>query len=66
MADDIHLGNTQDYHPVRAPYIEVEFIDNPAIDQLLNRGANAADVRSAIVNAMADGVVEDLKNPPGQ
>jgi hypothetical protein len=41
----------------------VEFLDNPAVDVLLNTGTNAAAARTAIARAMASAIIEDLVNP---
>ena len=71
VASDINLGNVANYHPIRAGHCEVEFIDygadtpsptDDAVDILLNTGPNAGAVKSAIVNAMRDGIIEDLKS----
>ena len=64
VASDANLGNVAAYHPVRAGYCEVEFIDNPQVDQLLNHGANAAAVRAAVANATADAIIEDIMRQP--
>lgn len=64
VASDVNLGNTAAYHPIRAGSCEVEFIDNPSIDTLLNTGPNAAAVAQAIINAMQDGIIDDLKRAP--
>ncbi len=74
VATDTYLGNENDYHPVRAGYCEVEFIDfgahtpsdptDDAVDILLNTGPNAGAVKTAITNAMRDGIIHDLKSQP--
>jgi hypothetical protein len=66
VASDTNLGNTRAYSPIRAGYCEVEFIDNPAVDAILNTGPNAAGVKEAIVNAMRDGIIEDLLAQPAE
>ncbi len=71
VADDQFNGNTAAYCPVRTAYIEVEFIDYGAhtatpdddlVDILLNTGPNAAAVKTAVANAMRDGILHDLRN----
>jgi N-acetylmuramoyl-L-alanine amidase len=71
VASDGNNGNTAAYCPVRTSYIEVEFIDfgaqttdlgNDAVDILLNTGPNAGAVKTAIANAMRDGILHDLRN----
>ena len=74
VATDLYMGNEENYHPVRAGYCEVEFIDfgaqtpkdrtDDAVDILLNTGPNAGAVKTAIANAMRDGIIQDLKTQP--
>ena len=64
VAFDPKLANTSDYHPIRVGYCEVEFLDNAAVDVLLNTGPNTAAVKTAIVEAMRDGILDDLKSQP--
>lgn len=73
VASDTNLGNTSAYHPIRAAYCEVEFIDlgehtadtsDDLVDILLNTGPNAAAVKTAVANAMRDGILQDLRNQP--
>ena len=64
VAFDPKLGNTAGYHPIRVGYCEVEFLDNAAVDVLLNTGPNAGAAKTAIVNAMRTGILSDLKNQP--
>jgi N-acetylmuramoyl-L-alanine amidase len=58
---DDSLGNTTGGH-CRACLLEVEFLDTPAVDVLLNTGPNAAAVRSEIAKAIAGAIVNDLVN----
>jgi N-acetylmuramoyl-L-alanine amidase len=62
VLNDVALGNTSGGH-CRACMIEVEFIDVPAVDVLLNTGPNAATVRSQLAEAIADAIIDDLANP---
>ncbi|MCP5553407.1 MAG: N-acetylmuramoyl-L-alanine amidase [Akkermansiaceae bacterium] len=73
VASDTNLGNTSAYHPIRAAYCEVEFIDlgehtedtsDDLVDILLNTGPNAAAVKTAVANAIRDGILQDLRNQP--
>lgn len=57
---DAHLGNTAANHPCRACLLEIEFIDVPAVDQLLNTGPNAHAVRQEIAAAIKDVIVVEL------
>ena len=57
---DVHLGNTVAKHRCRAALLEVEFIDVPAVDELLNTGADAELVRQEVAAAIAEGIVDDL------
>lgn len=71
VSSDLYNGNTAAYCPVRTAYIEVDFIDFGAqtatpdddlVDILLNTGPNAAAVKTAIADAMRDGILHDLRN----
>jgi len=62
VLNDVSLGNTNGGH-CRACLQEVEFLDFPAVDVLLNTGPNAATVRTAIARAMANAILNDLENP---
>lgn len=57
---DTHLGNTAANHPCRACLLEIEFIDVPLVDQLLNTGPNARAVRQEIAAAIKDVIVAEL------
>ncbi len=48
----------------RACLLEIEFIDVKAVDELLNIGPNAAQVRSDIAKAIAGAIIDDLTNHP--
>jgi N-acetylmuramoyl-L-alanine amidase len=58
---DADLGNTPQNAPCRACLLELEFIDVPAVDALLNTGPDAARARGAIARAIAAAIVADLK-----
>ena len=62
VLNDVSLGNTTGGH-CRACLLEVEFLDVPAVDVLLNTGANAATVRQSIAQAIAEAIIKDLANP---
>ncbi|MFM2168255.1 MAG: hypothetical protein RIS79_2626, partial [Verrucomicrobiota bacterium] len=73
VASDAYNGNTTNYHPVRTCYCEVEFIDFGAntavqtddlVDILLNTGPNAGAVKTAVANAIRDGILQDLRDQP--
>ena len=61
---DVSLGNTAAHHKTRACYLEVDFIDVPAVDVRLNTGPNAAANRQAIANAIKDAIIDDMLNQP--
>jgi len=61
VLNDISLGNTRRDHNTRACLVEVEFIDNPDIDKLLNAGPNANSVRDEIASAIAEAIIDDLR-----
>ena len=62
VLNDVQLGNTSGGN-CRACLLEVEFLDVPAVDVLLNTGPNAGIVRSGIARAIANAIIEDLLNP---
>ena len=45
---------------MRGCLVEVEFIDVPAVDTLLNIGASSPAVRADICKAIAGAILEDL------
>lgn len=55
------LGNTATWHPLRATLLEVEFIDNQVVDELLSINEGYEQVRQDICNAVADALIEDLR-----
>jgi N-acetylmuramoyl-L-alanine amidase len=62
VLNDVSLGNTLGGH-CRACLLEVEFLDVPAVDVLLNTGPNATAVRGQIAKAIATGIINDLMHP---
>lgn len=75
VASDLNNGNTADYHPVRTCYREVEFIDFGAnttvqtddlVDILLNTSPDAGAIKTAVANAIRDGIIQDLRDQPQQ
>jgi N-acetylmuramoyl-L-alanine amidase len=62
VLNDISLGNTSGGH-CRACLLEVEFLDVPAVDILLNTGPNTNDARRHIATAIADAIITDLTHP---
>jgi N-acetylmuramoyl-L-alanine amidase len=62
VLNDVALGNTSGGH-CRACLLEVEFLDVPAVDVLLNTGPNAAAVRGQIAKAISGAIINDLIHP---
>ena len=56
VLNEDHLGKN-----VRGCLVEIEFIDMPAVDQLLNLNADAHDVKEAIAAAIANAVLQELE-----
>lgn len=60
VLNDVSLGNTRGEHNTRACLVEIEFIDHPDVDALLNTGAGSAKARDAIAAAIAEAIIGDL------
>lgn len=63
LSDD-SLGNTAAYHPSRSALLEVEFIDNQTVDELLSINDGHEQVRQDICDAVAGALLEDLRRNP--
>ncbi len=61
VLSDISLGNTRRHLKTRSCLTEVEFIDNPDVDELLNTGSRAVEVRDAIAESIAEAIIDDLR-----
>lgn len=55
VLNQVHLGTK-----ARGCLVEIEFIDVPAVDKLLNLGPNAPQVRADICKAIAGAIIQDL------
>ena len=55
------LGNSATWHPLRAALLEVEFIDNQTVDELLSINEGYEQVRQDICDAVAGALLEDLR-----
>jgi N-acetylmuramoyl-L-alanine amidase len=64
VSSDAYLGNSAEYHPVRHAYLELDFIDNPAVDALLT-GSQRHRVRVTVAAAMAQAIFDDIANHSG-
>ena len=62
VLNDVSLGNTNGGN-CRACLLEVEFLDVPAVDVLLNTGPNSATVRQSIAQAIAKAIIKDVVTP---
>ena len=60
VLNDIALGNSSTNHPTRSCLLEVEFIDNPQVSNLICSGANADRVNEDIADGIAEGIIIDL------
>ena len=61
VLSDINLGNAQMQNKCRAALLEVEFITNPAADQLLVSGPSAAANRAQVMAALATRLRQHMK-----
>ena len=64
VLSDPDLGNTSIHKPCRAGLLEVEFIDVPAVDLLLNTGSNHQEIRKAVMDATAEALLQDIRIQP--
>ena len=64
MLSDTSYANVANHHPVRGVISEVEFIDVQAVDELLNTGPNAANVRTSVADEVRDAIIEDINHQP--
>lgn len=64
VLSDGSLGNSAAYHPLRAALLEVEFIDNQAVDELLSINEGYGQVRQDICDAVASALLSDLRRNP--
>ena len=60
VLNDISLGNARGNHNTRACLVEIEFIDNPDVDKLLNTIAGSGMARDSIATAIAEAIIDDL------
>jgi N-acetylmuramoyl-L-alanine amidase len=61
VLNDISLGNIREDASTRACLLEIEFIDNPMVDKLLNTGHDANAVNEAIASAIASALLDNLR-----
>lgn len=64
VLSDPSLGNSTNYHPLRSALLEVEFIDNQEVDELLSINEGYERIRQDIADAIADALIEDLRRNP--
>ena len=57
---DDRLGTNAQGDPCRACLLELEFIDVPAVDRLLNTGPNYLETRQEVAHAIGHAVVAEL------
>lgn len=62
VLNDQNLGNNERTDPCLAAYIEVEFITNPAVENLLISGPEAIKNRTLAMAAVAKAVVAQLRD----
>lgn len=58
---DDYLGNSTGSPACRACLLEVEFIDVPAVDALLNTGSNAGAVQAAMAESLKTAILGELQ-----
>ncbi len=62
VLNDISLGNARGDAPTRACLVEIEFIDNSMVDELLNTGPDANAANEAIASAIATALLDNLRD----
>ena len=64
VLNDASQGNTATHHPLRSALLEVEFIDNRAVDELLSTNEGYEQVRQDICDAIGGALAENLRRSP--
>lgn len=64
VLSDPALGNAASYHPLRSALLEVEFIDNEDVDNLLSINEGHEQVRQDIADAIGGALIDDLRRNP--
>ncbi|MES2995409.1 MAG: hypothetical protein V4733_01205 [Verrucomicrobiota bacterium] len=64
VLSDASYSNVANYRPIRGTILEVEFIDVQAVDVLLNTGANAANVKTAVATQVRNAIILDINRQP--
>jgi len=60
---DENIENVEDYHPIRACLLEIEFLSNASARQTLT-GENAAALRGSVSESVATGIFNDIETQP--
>lgn len=60
VLNDNALGNVGGESDCRSALLEVEFLDVPAVDDLLVSGPRAGEVKKDVAVAIAEGIIDDL------
>ncbi len=61
VLNDLSLGNTDGSAQTRACLLEIEFIDVPAVDRVLNIAPSPDQVKQDVAKAIAQGIIDDIK-----
>ncbi|MDB4467753.1 N-acetylmuramoyl-L-alanine amidase [Verrucomicrobiales bacterium] len=64
VSSNPYQGNTAAHHPVRHAYLELDFIDNPIVGNLLT-GSQRHQVRATVAGAMAQAIFNDIASHRG-
>jgi N-acetylmuramoyl-L-alanine amidase len=62
VLSDASLGNVAGHPMSRALLVEVEFITNQDVEDALISGANAGRNRQAVIDALADAILDDIEH----
>lgn len=64
VLNDDNLGEPPQFHAVRACFAELEFLTNPAADDLFNTSPTADSFKDQLAEAIARAIIDDIDNQP--
>ena len=58
------MRQTENYAPIRAALLEVDFLDHWDVDWLYNTGPRTADAKQSLVNQLSPSIINSIKQDP--